>query len=67
MHFGALAKVPPLPQWASGVSLSEPRSVIGRDRGGGVASRAWAAGTENGSSPAPTLSVCSDGTLTYTF
>lgn len=50
-----------------GVSSSEPRSIAGQDREGGAASRTWTAGTENGSSPGPTLSVCSKGTLTYTL
>lgn len=60
-----VSKVVSLPLWVSGVSVSEPRSAAGQDREVGAASITWE--TENGSSSGPTLSVCSKGTLIYTF
>lgn len=48
------------------VSVSEPKHIAGQDREGGTTNRA-STRTENSSSLGPTLSVCSDEPLTYTF
>lgn len=48
------------------VSVSEPKSIAGQDREGGTTNRA-STRTEDSSSLGPTLSVCSDEPLAYTF